>query len=267
MMASPAALPSFVNKPEEYGLFNPAEEHIDLLWGGRMIRIPGCRDISPAPCKFEEDNTPVPGTFIVKDTYGPGADGRIPQAGSAFNWKASDAIRNLLGIDVNSGIASSTKAARGITFCPPVLDQNTFQALKSDAEARYSAHQIAWAEVEVRTYEEALDKSKRAGVMAPPPDSGYNKAVLILNEHRTRITAQIAHTDSVISEQDVKEIAGMEALALEMAKTAAEGKEIDEKKLASDLMKKPEVRKFLQKEYSIRQRGHMPEKPEKVPQE
>jgi hypothetical protein len=260
-MTSPAvSLPSFINKPEEYGLYNPSEQYIDLQWGGRSMRLPGCRDISRDPCKFQEDESDVPGTLIIKDGYTQGLDGLIPKPGSAFNWKASDAIRNMLGIDIETGIAHSTKAGRGITFVPPVIDKNTFESIKQDAERRFASHQVAWAEAEVRAYEEALDKAKRAGVSAPPPDSGYNQAVVILSEHRNRTLSQVAQVDEVISQQDAEEIAGMEALALEMAQQAAEGKNIDEKKLAADLLKKPAIRKHLQKEYSIRKRGHLPEK-------
>lgn len=261
-MASPAVpLPSFVNKPEEYGLYNPAEEYLDLTWGGKSMRLPGCRDVSRAPCKFD-DGQDIPGTLIIKDSYTAGLDGLIPKVGSSFNWKASAAIRNMLGIDLNTGVAHSTKAGRGITFLPPIIDRNTFESVKQDAERRYAAHLIAWAQAEVRTYEEALDRSKRAGVSAPPPDSGYNKAVIILSEHRSRIVGTPEQADEMISQQDAVEIAGMEALALEMAEQAAEGKEIDTKKLASDLMKRPEIRKHLQKEFSIRKRGHMEEKAE-----
>lgn len=258
-----ASLPSFINKPEEYGLYNPSEDHIDLLWGGKSMRIPGCRDISRDPCHFDGvEGPPVPGTLIIRDSYTSGLDGQMPMPGSAYNWKAADAIRLMLGIDVKTRLAHSTKYKRGITFIPPVIDQDTYEAVKADAEARFATHKIAWAEAEVRAYEEALDRCKRAGVSAPPPDSGYNRAVIILSQHRNRISGQVAHADSVIEDSEAATVAAMKAIAMEMAEEAAKGKEIDKKKLAEQLLDDPEVRQHLSKKakYRIRKVGHMPEK-------
>lgn len=253
-----AKMPSFHAEPEKYGLYNPDVKFHDLMWGGKSIRIPGCHEVATEPCTFNDNDEPVPGTVIIKDSYAPLAgEGRTPLPGSAFNWKAADAIRNVLGIDIDTGQAHSTKAARGITFLPPVVDRDTFEAVKQDAERRFAESEVQWALDEVRGYEEALDKSKRAGVSAPPPDSGYNRAVVILAEHRKRTLGEAARSDEVISEADAEEIAGIEALAMEMAERAAKDKEVDTKKLASELMKKPEVRKHLQREYSIRKRGHV----------
>ena len=49
---------------------------------------------------------------------------------------------------------------------------------------------------------------------------------------------------------------------MEMAIEAAKGKDIDENKLAEALLQKPAVRKHLQKQFSIRKRGHTEKKVE-----
>jgi hypothetical protein len=256
-----AALPTFINKPEEYGLYNPSQDWIDLTWGGRSMRLPGCEKISLTPCHFDDEaKTPVPGTLIIVDGYTAGLDGLIPKQGSPFNWKASAAIRMMLGIDVETGIAHSTKAGRGITFIPPVIDHDTFEAVKVDADIRYVSHEIAWAEAEVAARAQSVDLHQRAGEIAPAADAGYNKAILILSKSRGESPEKVA--EATVNESDVGAIAAIEALAMEMAVEAAKGKEIDVKALADSLMKKPEVRKHLQKTYSIRKRGHQEEKVE-----
>jgi len=264
MMATSAipktALPSFVNKPEEYGLYNPSEQWVDLQWGGRSMRLPGCKDISHTPCHFDDQaKTPIPGTLIIKDGYTAGLDGLIPQQGSPYNWKASSAIRMMLGIDIETGIAHSTKAGRGITFIPPVLDQNTFAAVQADASERFVTHEIAWAEGEVAARKQSIERHERAGEAAPPPDQGYHKAIVILAKAGA---GREVPSEPEVTEEDVKEIAGIEALALEMASEIAKGKAVDENELAESLLKKPAVRKHLQKQFSIRKRGHQEEKVE-----
>jgi hypothetical protein len=269
-MATP--LPSFVAKPEQYGLYNPSEEFIDLMWAGKSMRLPGCKDISRAPCKFV-DGAPIPGTLVIEDSYTHTAEGSIPQPGSAFNWKAADAIRNLLGIDIETGEARSTKAAKGITFLPPVIDRDTFKVVQSDAERRYGEHLIGWAEEYIQGFESRVAKAKEAGFAAPAPDPDYNRALVIQKKHMDRLGASMPIEDRAtkVAEDmtDFNEEAAIMAEAMAMAKEAAEGKEIDEKQLAEKLVAKPEIRRHLartaKQKYSIRKKGHLPDE-EKAPE-
>lgn len=254
-----AAMPHFISKPEEYGLYNPSPEAVSLKWSGRSITLPGCLEQSLVPCHFDTGEE-IPGSYLVRDCYQAGVDGLIPKVGSAFNWRAAEAIRNLLGIDVETGIAHSTKAARGISFIPAILDKATMEAVIADSRTRWASHEVKWAENEIRTYQSAQELAQRAGTTAPAPDSGYHKAQVILGEHRTRVLLTTSQVDEAVSESDAEEIAGMKVIAIEMAEKAAKGKDIDKLKLAEDLMEDPSVRKHLQKTHSIRKRGYKEEK-------
>lgn len=274
-MASQATpLPSFAAKPEQYGLYNPSEEWIDLMWAGKSMRLPGCKDLSRAPCKFV-DGAPIPGTLVIQDSYTSNAEGMVPQPGSAYNWKAADAIRNMLGIDIETGEARSTKAARGITFIPPVVDRDTFKAVQADAERRYGISLVAWAETTIQEYETRVAHAKEAGAGVPAPDPDYKRALVIQKKHMDRIGASMPTEDRATESFDdmegFDEEAAIMAEAMVLAKDAAEGKEVDEKKLAENLIAKPHIRRHLartaRQKYSVRKKGHLPEdekEPEKV---
>jgi len=260
MATNAAKLPNFFPEPEKYGLYNPSEEWVDLEWGGKSMRLPGCKDLSQRPCLFDTGE-PVPGTYVMQDQYTTSEYG-IPGPGSSYNWKAADAIRNMLGIDVTSGKANSAWTSRGITFLPPVVDRDTFEAVKQDAERRFADHVVAWAEAEIAAEQTKIEVSKKAGITPAPPGVSYQRALIILQKRNERLGGAVQHDEEIIEESEADLFAEVKAVAMEMAEKAAKGKEIDKKELAEQLLDDPAIRKHLTKQakWRIRKVGHLPDK-------
>jgi hypothetical protein len=109
-------VPDFTVRREEFVLHNAGPDKIDAMWAGHPFTIPGCDEIHPTnPAQFE-DGSPIPGTVILRDDYMALPGGSMPQPGSPYNWRASVAIKNVLGIDKHTGKAISSYSKKGVSY-------------------------------------------------------------------------------------------------------------------------------------------------------
>lgn len=254
-------LPSFEVKPQEFGLYNPDTRFLDLMWAGKSLRIPGCKDISRDPCKFD-DGIPIPGTLVIRDGYMMKPDGTFPMVGSPYNWRADEAIRNLLQLDPDTKLPTGVWSERGITFVPPVIDRRTFEAVLIDANRRFGGHLVKWAEETIRAHEVRVDKAKEHGMNAPAPHPDYARALRIREEHMQSLgvvieAAAMKQSEGADEAEKVIEDRIAKIAELVISKIGDQAN-VDKKKMAEMLMEDKEVRSHLSKTHMIRKRGHLP---------
>jgi len=247
-------LPMFGYAPNEYVLHNASPEKVFLRWGGVSIILPPVDAVGPKAAK-DADGDPIPGTLVLKDAIVADKDGVIPSADGPANWMAFEAIRNLLGINPVTKEAMGAAARAGLSYLPNNPSKDVVQAVRMDGTKRWEEHRLEWAQYTVSAYESKVASCKIIGVAPPPPDQDYAKALVVLKRQEAKFKAEMSEVGP--DAEEVEFLAFAKARAMEMAETAAAGKNVDKAQLAEELLKDPKVRIHLQRKYSIRQRGHL----------
>lgn len=245
-------------KPNQFTLHNARPEPLTLKWAARMFTLPAVDKISDKPAYYE-DGHPIPGTYVLEDAYTFNGDGQVPEAGSEPNWKAFDAIRNVLGWDPQSKTMKGFAAQSGISFLPNNPSREVVAKVREDGEARYQESLVSWADATVAGYGLAVQRNREAGLMAPPPSVDYQKAVLILKRRQAQIEESLGMADKMGSPDEELEFAAFaEAEAMALAKKAAANKAVDPAELAASLLAQPDIVESLRRKYKFRIRkvGH-----------
>jgi hypothetical protein len=253
-------LPDFKPQVMSYVLHNATPEEIILRWGGLQMTIPPVGTVGHRPA-LDESGQPIPGTFVIKDTYTSRPDGGIPKKGDPPNWFAATAIRHILKIDPESGEAVGPDARKGISVLPASPTPQMLQDAVESGRARYEQFLVTWATDIVNGYQVARERNQQAGYAAPPPGAEYQKAVLILEKSHAKMKQDLGMTDNSVDEELDDEFETW-ALAEAMAKAkraSAAVPDVDPAELAAKLLENPETRKKLQKKYRIRKVGHLPD--------
>lgn len=249
-------IPTVGFEPNRFTLHNSAPEPLHLRWGGVSFTLPGCEEVGPKAA-VDADGDPIPGTLILSDGIVPDKEGVIPPAGSPPNWMAFEAIRNLLGVDTVTKVATGAYAKAGVSFMPARPSKELVTVIRNDGARRYQEHRVEWAQHTVATYEARVAAAKMAGVPAAPPDQDYARALVILKRHESKFREAVANAGDT-DEEEAMALASAKAMAMEMAEKAAAGKDIDKQKLAEELMSDPKTRAYLMsKGYRIRKKGHL----------
>lgn len=255
-------LPDFKPQVMSYTLHNATPEEIVLRWGGLQMTVPPVGTVGHRPA-LDANGDPIPGTFVIKDTYTSRPDGGIPRKGDPPNWFAATAIRNILKIDPETGEAVGPDAKKGISVLPASPTPAMIQEAMESGKARYESFLVEWATDIVNGYQVARDRNQQAGYAPPPPGAEYQKAVLILEKSHAKMKSDLGMVEAseTVDEElddDFEAFALAEAMA--KAKRAAEAvPDVDPAELAAKLLERPEVRQKLKKKYRIRKVGHMPD--------
>jgi len=248
----------FKPEPRAYTLHNASPDSFDIRWGGLMFTVPGVNEVGPKPAVYD-DGEPIPGTCVLVDASSYGPDGTVMRG----NWRAEDAIRNVLGIDPETGHATGMAARHGISFLPPKPSKQLVVKIREDGEKRWYESQVEWAEHETAAYQVAIERAKDAGALPPTPGKDYRRAVTILERHHKRIDAMFGKAEEVgekISHDDEIEMeVWLKAKAIQLAEKAATDMEVDKTKVAEEMLADPKIRRHLQKQWSIRKRGYTKE--------
>lgn len=263
-MTSPMPyVPPFKITPHRYTLHNARPEAFKLRWGGMRFTIPPVDEVGPKAAKFD-DGTPIPGTAVLQDAAAPGHDGVVTRRA----WSAETAIREVLGIDIETGQAVGMAAKAGVSFLPDAPNRHLVARIREDGERRWNESQIEWAEHEVAAQMAGIEKAKEAGVAPPLPGPEYRKAVQVLERYHKKLDDTFGRTvdaavESVTHDDEIELAIYMKAAAMQMAEGIAKEKEVDQSMLAEEMLKDPKIRKHLQKKYRIRKVGHtdVPDEP------
>ncbi|NIN66110.1 MAG: hypothetical protein GTO63_15730 [Anaerolineae bacterium] len=255
-------LPDFKPQVMSYVLHNATPEEIILRWGGLQMTVPPVDVVGHRPA-LAEDGSPIPGTFVIRDTYTSKPGGGIPRKGDPPNWFAATAIRNILKIDPETGEAVGPDARKGISVLPASPTPSMIQDAMMSGKARYEDFLVSWATDIVNGYQVARDRNQQAGYAPPPPGSEYQKAVLILEKSHAKMKKDLGMVGSLeqVDEElddDFETFALAEAMA-KAKRAAAAVPDVDPSELAAKLLENPEVRQKLKKKYRIRKVGHMPD--------
>lgn len=266
-MSTQPHIPTFGYMPNQFTLHNASPERVDLRWGGVMFTLPGVDEIGPKAAR-DKDGDPIPGTLVLQDGLVPDKDGVLGGPGSPPNWLAFEAIRNLLGVDPVTKVATGQSAKAGLSFLPNAPSKAMVQTVRLDGIRRYEEHRLEWAQYTVATYEARLAAAKAAGVTAAPPDRDYAQAIILLKRHEAKLKA-VVDLAGETTDDDALALASAKVMAMELAEKAAAGRDIDKTKLAEELLQDPKTRAYLMsKGYRIRKKGYLdvPDEPEQ-PQE
>lgn len=251
-------LPDFMVKPRRYCLHNASPDMIDITWGGLKFVLPPVDAIGPKPARYPDD-TPIPGTCIVQDSYCFDKEGAIPSTSDPPNWLAAEAIRNVLGIDPNTGEAVSPYARKGVSFIPENPTREQVDEVRHQGEQRYQEFMVGWADQTLTAYAEAAERARRVGVEPKPPGPAYQKALLIMGRYKDSLERTLKRETDLVEraadEEELEVAAYVKARAMKMAEKAAEKTNVDKVKLAEELLQDPDVRNSLKRGYSIRKRG------------
>lgn len=252
-------IPQFGYRPQRYSVHNASPDSVSVRWAGLCFTVPPVNSFSQSPALFD-DGAPIPGTFSLSDGYTFDVNGNIPQGG-APNWFASEAVRNMLGIDSN-GEATSAYARRGLSILPDKPSRDQVEEIRKAGEARYHVFLVEWAQYTVMAWQDQSERSRRAGVPALPPGQDFYKASLILEKHNEIMREKMGLNTkkSIVEEVDFDTIEFETfaiAEALSIAKGIAKDKDIDSAELAEKMIENPKIRAQLQKKYRIRKIGHL----------
>lgn len=255
-MSTQTQVPLFGFAPNRFTLHNASPHRIDLRWGGVQFTVPPIDEVGPKPA-IDADGDPIPGTVLLEDSLVTDATGSIPPAGSPPNWLAFEAVRNLLGVDTVTKEATGEVAKAGVSFVPNSPDKSVVAAIRADGQRRYQEHLLEWAQYTVSAYESRVQSAKMAGVQPAPPDQDYARALLVLRKHEAKLRETMG-AGAPEDPEEIRVLAVAKARAMEMAKEAAAGKDVDHQKLAEELLQDPKTRAYLlSKGYRIRKRGHL----------
>jgi hypothetical protein len=253
-----AYTPNFKPQKLKFILLNSTPEEIVLRWAGLQLTLPPSDQVGHRPGAFD-DGEKIPGSYLIEDAYTFNADGTIPAAGSPHNWLATEAIRNLLGINPRTGEAISPFAMKGISVVAEEPTREIVAEVQKDGMKRFEQFLWDWANETVTGYEVARDKASAAGVNARPPGRDYDRAMRILQGTSGQSREVV---EEAADEKFLQQEAELRIMALEMAEQAAKGREVDKAELADQLLADPQVKQHLKRKWSIRKRGHLPEKEE-----
>lgn len=255
-------LPDFKPVVQTYVLHNATPEEIILRWGGLQMTVPPVDKVGHRPA-LDGDGTPIPGTFVIRDTYTAKPGGGVPRKGDPPNWFAATAIRNILKIDPETGEAVGPDAKKGISVLPASPTPAMIKDAMESGKERYEQFLVEWATDTVNGYQVARDRNQQAGYAPPPPGAEYQKAVLILEKSHAKMKKDLGMAESIeqIDEElddDFETFALAEAMA-KAKRAAAAVPDVDPAELAAKLLESPDVRQKLKKKYRIRKVGHMPD--------
>lgn len=252
-MSTQQYMPAMGFAPNRFTLHNAAPERRTFRWGGVQFTLPAIDEIGVAPAK-DADGDLIPGSLILEDGYTTDRDGLTPERGTPPNWSAFEAIRNVLGVDPTTKVATGVAAKGGISFLPNSPTKDVIAAVREDGKRRYAESRVEWAQYTVSAYESRVAAARAVGLQAAPPDQDYAKAIQILKKRQEDLGKNV---EVAADDEEIAFLAFAKARAMEMAEAAAVGKNIDKAALAEELIRDPKIRASLSRKFQIRQRGYV----------
>lgn len=243
-----------------YTLHNAKDKEMDAMCGGNLYILPPCDRVG-TKSDTDSDGEPIPGTYVISDVYMPGSGGY-----DVLHIDAKAVVRHILGLVVrgNGVSATSSYALSGISILPRHATPETIAAVAKAGSERNFLAQVAHARYTIQETDEMNAKRKAAGMEAIHGGPDWERAKFLIEKYgelaKKEAESKVMpfQEDGIDAEIEIMTIARVKAM--ELVEKAAEGKTIDKKQLFNELINDPEIRKWSQKEWSIRRRGHLPAK-------
>lgn len=256
-----------------YTLVNGGSKPIETYFNNLLYTVPPADQMDrPEQGKpygraaFDADGDPIPGTVQIVDALE-----YDPETGkNKLVYDATAALYHILGLKEGADRrlrATSKVALMGVSYLPDKPSKDLIREVKAECAERA----ILFSAEAARNYVAGIDAKnaarQEAGMPPAPGGPEYKRAVMLLEKADERIRQALdLETNGVTSQTTDEELdqspeflAFAEAEAMKLAKGAAEGKDIDEVKLAENLLAKPAVRRGLLKSFRIRKVGHQPD--------
>lgn len=195
----------FLAIPREYVLYNPTDDDIEIQWDGETRIIPNKDRVSarseywgPA---FDSEGYEIAGSLVLRDIF---------QTDSVFGsevmiWSAANCIKNVLGIDVKTGVATGLYAKRGLSLLPSNPDRELVNKTAAAGRRRYEEWRLVDARTLINAFDERNVNRQRVGMPAVPPPPEYNEAVYFLQAYAdkqkaaaTKAVNQVVPYDEIV---------------------------------------------------------------------
>lgn len=245
---SETLMPVFELPRQQFTLHNATPKPINVRWAGRMFVIPPVDVVGPNPAA-DSNGKPIPGTTIVMDCWTVGPTGEVVNSAGPPNWLASEAIRNILGINPETRQAEGDYAQGGVSFLPNRPTPQVIERVRADGARRYKASMRDWSRETISAYETAIDKAKKAGVPARPLGPDYAQAVQVLQEEAAEFQGLRDQASGLGDELEFMTYA--KAKAQELAEKAKVSQQVDRARLAEELLQDENILEHLRKNYRL----------------
>lgn len=171
----------FFMAPSEFILLNTTDEVLEPQYRGHTVRVPKSGEITlpneKAKDKFysakDADGEWIPGSVVARDMLD--GDGEV-------DWKAREAIRHILGMDIKSGRCTSKYWERGLCYLQPNPTKEQINKVYAEGRKRFEKAKYAQAKTIVDYYAELNESRKRWGAPPIPAGDDYVQAARTLNE-------------------------------------------------------------------------------------
>lgn len=254
---SAVQLPKFGYAPKKFTLHSVRPDTYTVRWAGVQWTMPPGSVVTEASAK-DADGDPIPGTYVLEDTWSAGPDGSYPDREAPPNWSAFMAIKNLLAVD-SAGNIGGVHAQAGISYLPESPSKEMVAAIVEDGRRRYEDGLVVWADHVVQGYSALVDKCRQSNTAAPPPGEDYKRALLILQAHEKKIAASATAVEAQGSgDEELEFMTFAKAKAMELAaKQTRAG--VDKEKLAEELVNDQDFLDMLRKKGNlrIRKKGYL----------
>lgn len=226
---------NFLTPPRSYVVHNATDGRVEVQWNSVAFTLPpfdvvieDTKENTTRHSAKDATGAYIPGTLVLSDQYR-AADPWL--GGQELLWSASEAIKSALGIDTNTGEASSVLAAKGVSLLPVEAPPELVKQVTEAGRKRYEEFRIVEAEQVVNAHEAANMTRKGMGMPEIPGDERYIMSSMVLKTHRNRISEKTRKMLNLAADYPTVE--------------APKETELDVAALADKLLNNPEFAKIM----------------------
>lgn len=174
----------FLEVPRAFTLHNSTPEWITIRWDGEEKKIPPNDQVVYPHPKYEDvcysakylgEDAYIPGTLVLRDIFQQG-----PMGSTKTIWSASQAIKNVLGIDPKSKKYEGAYAKRGLSVLPEHPTREQVKLVEDAGKVRWREWRIDQAARDLAQWEHKQGNLKQAGLqpLPAPPEIREARALL-----------------------------------------------------------------------------------------
>lgn len=265
---TPEIAPQIVSfKPvrKAFILINSRPKPHETMFASRMMTVPPCYEVHAHRAAIDADGDPIPGTYVVEDDYQ-----YFQGLGEIQIFDAERAVVAILGIrrrpDGTASELTSIDARVGLSLLPMNPTKELWQAVFKAGEDRAFLASVERARTAIETIDRANALRRQVGDPPIPGGPDYDYARELIAQYNELVKADTRDKMAPHKREEQIEAADaelefqifMKAMVQQMVDKAAEVAKIDKFAEFDRQMKDPEIRRYAQKSYRMRKRGHLP---------